>query len=628
MIPRIIGSGRGVAGMVAYITHDQTSADDRRPTTSERVAWTACLGIPTEDTELMVRALHGLAADAPALKAIAGISARGRKLMKPYTHLVLSWPEETEAPSKQDMLSPVAGALESLGLDHRNYAVCAAHTDTACPHVHVAVSRVDPDTGRAENLDAGATKRLSRWAEEYEREHGGIVVPAPVERRKAQAARRDLERRCRKSGMPREQARPTAARLRPRPPSKPARKRPPLPAGSTPEDRAQWRRLVERQAEQTRRPRTTQEERVECRRREWRTYRAARAAARSTGAAAPSPPRTPSIRKLRADGVRERIELRHNHRAERVSLARRLGRAAVAVWLRSTAAIRKLLRRPPPDVDLEADRRQLDADLADARRRRTEQTRERLAKTARDARAVYDRAYSAFRIHTKLFPVLDSPGSAERKEFDRLITAVEVAFRKGQARPPQLGPPRPRCSRRTYRSTGSLLAARPACRTRRRWSNWQPRPTAAGPMNGSPTTEEIARGRAPISHPRFVPPRRRQHEHLCRRRHRGSAGRSRSRLRAPSGRAPGPPSAGPTACPTTQRRRQPPPAARGPTRQRRRGSTGGNGETAVGSAWFGAVCVRPLLQSNSRRPRRRAAARITRTIRAGRARNIGRVKVN
>ena len=92
------------------------------------------------------------------------------------------------------------------------------------------------------------------------------------------------------------------------------------------------------------------------------------------------------------------------------------------------AAIRKLFRRPPPDVDLEADRRQLDADLADARRRRTEQTRERLAKTARDASAVYDRAYSAFRMHTELFPVLDSPrGSAERKEFDRLVTALEAA---------------------------------------------------------------------------------------------------------------------------------------------------------------------------------------------------------
>ena len=167
MICRIIGSGRGIAGMAAYITHDQTSAANRRPTTSDRVAWTACLGIPTEDTELMVRVMQGLTADAPVLKTLAGISARGRKLKNPYTHIVLSWPEGAEAPAKQEMLSAVAGALDSLGLDHRHYAVCAAHSDTDCPHVHVAVSRVDPETGRAVNLDKGATRRLSRWAEQY-----------------------------------------------------------------------------------------------------------------------------------------------------------------------------------------------------------------------------------------------------------------------------------------------------------------------------------------------------------------------------------------------------------------------------------------------------------------------------
>ncbi len=178
MIGRIIGSGRGIAGMVAYITHDQISPDERRPTTSERVAWTACLGIPTEDTELMVRAMQGLTADAPVLKTRAGISARGRKLKNPYTHIVLSWPGGAEAPAKQEMLSAVASALDSLGLDHRHYAVCAAHTDTNCPHVHVAVSRIDPETGRAVNLDKGATRRLSRWAERYERNHGGIVMSA------------------------------------------------------------------------------------------------------------------------------------------------------------------------------------------------------------------------------------------------------------------------------------------------------------------------------------------------------------------------------------------------------------------------------------------------------------------
>ena len=87
---------------------------------------------------------------------MAGISARGRKLKNPYTHIVLSWPEGAEAPPKQEMLSAVVGALDSLGLDHLHNAVCAAHSDTACPHVHVAVSRVDLETGRAVNLDQGA----------------------------------------------------------------------------------------------------------------------------------------------------------------------------------------------------------------------------------------------------------------------------------------------------------------------------------------------------------------------------------------------------------------------------------------------------------------------------------------
>ena len=41
----------------------------------------------------------------------------------------------------------------------------------------------------------------------------------------------------------------------------------------------------------------------------------------------PSPPRCASVQKLRADGARQRIELRRRHRTERASLARRLGRA-------------------------------------------------------------------------------------------------------------------------------------------------------------------------------------------------------------------------------------------------------------------------------------------------------------
>ena len=37
MIPRIHDGGRGVRGLVAYFTHDPSSAGERRPPTADRV---------------------------------------------------------------------------------------------------------------------------------------------------------------------------------------------------------------------------------------------------------------------------------------------------------------------------------------------------------------------------------------------------------------------------------------------------------------------------------------------------------------------------------------------------------------------------------------------------------------
>ena len=395
MICRIIGSGRGVSNLVDYITHDQTSPENPKPATSERVAWTACLGIPTDDTALMVRAMQGLTADAPALKERNKISAKGRKLKKPYSHVVLSWPEGAETPPKEEMLSAAAGALGALNLDDRHYAVCAAHDDTNCPHVHIAISRVDPETGRAVNLDKGAGKRVSRWAEEYERAHGGIVVPTRVERREAEEARNSLERQCRKNGMPPEEARSTAARMHPRPPARRASRKPPPPTRATPEETAKWAELASRQRNEVQRQQTAQTERVERRRHEWAAWQEARTKARAAGTDVPPKPRTPPVHTLRADAAQERAELRRTHRAERVSLARQLGRAIAKVWRHAGAAVRKLVRRSPQPKanDTEAERRHLDAKLATARQQRTEQTRERLAKEAKEAYDRYDQAY-------------------------------------------------------------------------------------------------------------------------------------------------------------------------------------------------------------------------------------------
>ena len=56
--------------------------------------WTACLGVPMTDPQLMVRCMQGLAADAAILKSLAGVPASGRKLSNPHEHVVLSWPED------------------------------------------------------------------------------------------------------------------------------------------------------------------------------------------------------------------------------------------------------------------------------------------------------------------------------------------------------------------------------------------------------------------------------------------------------------------------------------------------------------------------------------------------------
>ena len=150
-------------------------------------------------------------------------------LRKPYTHLVLSWPEGTDAPTKQDMLSAVGGALKSIRLDDRHYAVCAAQTRHGMPVTSTSPSAASTPRRAGPSTSTRAPRCVSAGGRmQYERDHGGIVVPTRVERRKAQAARRDLERRCRKGGQ--------AARCRPaRPPrgctrgrrrSRPGRDRP------------------------------------------------------------------------------------------------------------------------------------------------------------------------------------------------------------------------------------------------------------------------------------------------------------------------------------------------------------------------------------------------------------------
>ena len=64
-------------------------------------------------------------------------------------------------------------ALASLGMRNAR-ALFVAHSDENYAHVHIVASKINPDTGRAYDLK-GSWRTLSKWAETYELERGGVV---------------------------------------------------------------------------------------------------------------------------------------------------------------------------------------------------------------------------------------------------------------------------------------------------------------------------------------------------------------------------------------------------------------------------------------------------------------------
>ena len=138
---------------------------------AKRVLWTETRNLATNDVRRGARIMEATARDAPVLKKLAGVKATGRKLKKPVVHYSLSW-DQGERPDRQEMSGAVEGSLQALGLENRQ-ALVVAHGDTAHPHVHVIVNRVDPETGKAANMGRDRIK-LSKWAEGYERKQGKI----------------------------------------------------------------------------------------------------------------------------------------------------------------------------------------------------------------------------------------------------------------------------------------------------------------------------------------------------------------------------------------------------------------------------------------------------------------------
>jgi Ti-type conjugative transfer relaxase TraA len=179
MIPRL-KVGTGVTGAVRYAL-----GEGRDPFTNEvrkkpandrsRVEWIGGInvGFPVETRE-----------DADLARRIMEFDALNqtsptKRCVKDCVHLALGW-RPGEQPTREQMEAAAHDALKALGMENAK-AIFVAHNDEDYYHLHIVASKLNPETERAYDLKQSYLK-LSRWAEQYERDHsGGIVCTRRVE---------------------------------------------------------------------------------------------------------------------------------------------------------------------------------------------------------------------------------------------------------------------------------------------------------------------------------------------------------------------------------------------------------------------------------------------------------------
>jgi Ti-type conjugative transfer relaxase TraA len=172
LIPRCT-VGRGITGAVRYILGEGRNPETGKPrllTTSDisRVAWFGGTGFgfdinSVSDADLARRMMEFDAQNQ---------TSRTRPCLKDCVHLSLGW-RPGETPTIMQMNEAARDALKALGMENGR-ALFAIHSDEGYAHIHIVASKINPATGRAYDLKENYLK-LSRWAEQYERDHGGVV---------------------------------------------------------------------------------------------------------------------------------------------------------------------------------------------------------------------------------------------------------------------------------------------------------------------------------------------------------------------------------------------------------------------------------------------------------------------
>lgn len=187
MIPKFAEGGSSFKGAAAYYLHDKKGSDGLQPDSSERVAWTQTVNLPTDDPERAWRMMAHTALARMTIKDVAGGTRSGRKLEKPVFAVSLSWHPD-ESPTKEEQLEAAHEFMAALGIAEHQ-AIIVAHNDEPHAHVHILINRVHPMTGIAAKLSRSKLI-ASSWAQAHE-ERGGRIF---CEERVVNNARRSKRR--------------------------------------------------------------------------------------------------------------------------------------------------------------------------------------------------------------------------------------------------------------------------------------------------------------------------------------------------------------------------------------------------------------------------------------------------
>ena len=173
-------TGSSFKGVFQYLSHDKRLDGEESRTTSERVEWMVFNNLAVDDPSSAWRIMAATARQQDEIKRRAGNSVAGNKSDQVVFHYSLGWhPDEKAGLNRAEMIRAANESLQALGATNHQAAIIA-HNDTAHPHVHVVINRVDTESGKLLNLWKYQEK-LSKWALSYEQGRGQILCDQRAE---------------------------------------------------------------------------------------------------------------------------------------------------------------------------------------------------------------------------------------------------------------------------------------------------------------------------------------------------------------------------------------------------------------------------------------------------------------